>query len=55
VGLIDAGGVSFTRADYSEEGSGGSLKTPEDYESVLNGLSMYPQVSRCLVKTLNVP
>ena len=38
------GGVSFTRADYSEEGSGGNLKSPEDYEAVLKELRIYPQV-----------
>ena len=42
-----AGGLSFTRADESEEGSGGSLRTPEQFAAVLGSLSMYPEVQRC--------
>ena len=44
-----AGGVSFTRADDSPvgegAGSGGNLRTAADFEAVLSGLTMYPQVT----------
>ena len=39
-----SGGISFTRADYTEEGSGGNFRTPEDFARAMSGLSMYPEV-----------
>ncbi|BDA47389.1 Kynurenine 3-monooxygenase [Coccomyxa sp. Obi] len=41
-----SGGISFTRADYTDEGSGGSLRTAEDFEAAMRGLTMYPEEMR---------
>lgn len=48
--LIDglAGGISFTRADYTDEGSGSSLRSAEDFEAAMRGLTMYPEVRPAL-------
>ena len=39
-----SGGISFTRADQTEKGSGGNLRTAADYARAMSGLSMYPEV-----------
>ena len=39
------GGISYTRADYTEEGSGGTFQTAEDYSRAMSGLTMYPEVT----------
>lgn len=39
-----SGGISFSRADQTEEGSGGNFQTAEDYIRAMSGLSMYPEV-----------
>lgn len=46
--MVFAGGISFTRADYTDEGSGGSLRTAEDFEAAMHGLTMYPEVRPAL-------
>ena len=50
---FSAGGISFTRADYTEEGSGGNFKTADDYTKAMSGLTMYPEVrDACISLTL---
>ena len=39
------GGISYTRADYTEEGSGGVFKTADDFGRAMSGLTMYPEVT----------
>ena len=43
--VICPGGISYTRADYTEEGSGGMFKTADDYSRAMSGLKMYPEVT----------
>lgn len=43
VRMSSAGGLSFTRADESPEGSGASL-TQTDFEAAISSLTMYPEV-----------
>ena len=42
--VICPGGISYTRGDYTEEGSGGMFKTADDYSRAMSGLTMYPEV-----------
>ncbi|KAK9905507.1 hypothetical protein WJX75_001138 [Coccomyxa subellipsoidea] len=41
-----SGGISFTRADYTDKGSGSSLQTAEDFEAAMRSLTMYPEAMR---------
>ena len=43
--VICTGGISYTRADYTEAGSGGMFKTADDYCRAMSGLTMYPEVT----------
>lgn len=41
-----SGGISYTRDDYTEEGSGGGFKAADDYTRAMSSLTMYPEVRR---------
>ena len=43
-----SGGISYTRADYTVEGSGGTFQTADDYSRAMSGLTMYPEVTMSL-------
>ena len=43
--VVCPGGISYTRADYTEEGSGGTFETADDYSKAMSGLTMYPEVT----------